>query len=48
MASSGSPTRDRGRRAGASAPPTPAQRVAWPPIVKTRLKMAGIKTSKKD
>lgn len=44
MASKSSNTREKGRRAGASAPPTPCHRLQWPPALETRLKQAGIKT----
>jgi hypothetical protein len=40
----GSATREKGRRAGASAPPTPCSRLRWPKAMEARLKQAGIKT----
>lgn len=44
--SKGSNTREKGRRAGASAPPTPQHRLQWPTALESRLKKAGIKTKK--
>jgi hypothetical protein len=41
---SGSNTHERGKRAGASAPPTPKQRTEWPQALAARLKKAGIST----
>ena len=38
-------SREKGRRAGASAPPTPCKRLGWPQALKLRLKAAGIKTA---
>ena len=38
-------SREKGRRAGASAPPTPAKRLGWPQSLKLRLQQAGIRTA---
>jgi hypothetical protein len=46
MASKGSNTREKGRRAGANAPPTPKKRLGWPKALEARLKAAGVKTKK--
>lgn len=42
-----SPSRERGRRAGATAPPTPCKRTAWPEALRVRLEKAGIPTKPK-
>lgn len=42
-----SKTRERGRRAGANAPPTPVHRLRWPKALESRLKKAGIRTEPK-
>ncbi len=47
MASKGSNTREKGRRAGANAPPTPSHRLEWPKALEARLKKAGIPTAPK-
>lgn len=45
MAGSGSPTHERGARAGRNAPPTPKQRTEWPKALEARLKAAGVPTA---
>lgn len=45
MAEKGSNTRERGKRAGRSAKPTPCHRLRWPQALKERLERAGINTS---
>lgn len=40
MASKGSPTREKGRRAGASAPPTPKHRTEVPRALQSRMEKA--------
>lgn len=40
----GSPSRERGKRAGANARPTPLHRLVWPKALETRLQQAGCKT----
>jgi len=46
MAQKGSNTREKGKRAGSNAPPTPPKRLTWPKAMEARLKQAGIKTKK--
>ena len=41
------PTREQGKRAGASAPATPCYRLRWPEAMKHRLEKAGIPTKPK-
>jgi len=40
-------TREKGKRAGRNAPPTPCHRLRWPKALETRLKAAGIPTAPK-
>jgi len=40
-------SREKGRGAGASAPPTPCKRLEWPQAMKLRLQKAGIETKPK-
>jgi hypothetical protein len=40
-------SREKGRRAGANAPPTPCKRLGWPSALKLRLHKAGIETKPK-
>jgi hypothetical protein len=47
MASKGSPTREKGRRAGASAPPTPKHRLEMPLTLKNRMEKAVLAKGRK-
>lgn len=43
----GSNTREKGKRAGRSAPPTPCYRLRWPKAMEARLNQAGVQTKPK-